>query len=100
MSDLINGLYPKQKHENAPDFVIGKLSINVSQFRDWMKGYLAENPNEEWINIDMKTSKSGKGYAAIDDWKPNQPANEPPPAKPAPQAAAEPDGFEDSSIPF
>ena len=36
MSEPISGLYPKAKHEKAPDFVIGKLSINIPQFREWM----------------------------------------------------------------
>ena len=95
MSDLINGLYPKPKHQNAPDFVIGKLSINVQQFREWMQGWLKENPGEEWINIDMKTSKAGKGYAAIDDWKPEK--QDTPPARAEAPAT---DDFGTGDIPF
>lgn len=72
MSDLIGGFYPKPKHDKAPDFVIGKLSINLEQFTEWLKGYLADNPNEQWLNIDMKVSKENKGYAVIDDWKPEK----------------------------
>jgi len=45
MSDLVGGLYPKQKSDRAPDYVIGKLSINVQQFREWMVGHLKANPN-------------------------------------------------------
>lgn len=103
-SELINGLYPKPKHPNAPDFVIGKLSINVAQFREWMKGYLAANPGAKWITIDMKESKNGKGYAVIDNWKPTRqgdptympPANEPPPVS----APAQQQDFTDDDIPF
>jgi hypothetical protein len=69
MSDLVNGLYPK-KRDNQPDWVIGKLSINVEQFREWMKAHLAANSGDEWINIDMAVSKQGKGYAKLDTWKP------------------------------
>lgn len=72
MSDMVNGLYPKPRGPRAPDFVIGKLSIKVDQFREWMKQHLRENPDEEWINIDMKVSKGGKGFAVIDSWKPEQ----------------------------
>jgi len=71
MDDMIGGFYPKPKNPNAPDFVIGKASINVAQFRKWMKDYLKQNPDTEWINMDMKVSKAGKGYAKIDDWKPD-----------------------------
>lgn len=93
-TNMIGGFYPKQKHPNAPDFVIAKLNINVDQFRDWMKGYLAANPSEEWISVDMKVSKNGKGYAVVDDWKPQQ--NTPPAAAPA----AQQDDFGDKDIPF
>lgn len=69
-SIMVNGFYPKPKHENAPDFVIGKLSIRVDQFREFLGDYLKDNPGE-WINIDMKVSKNGKGYAVIDNWEPS-----------------------------
>ena len=70
MSDMVNGIYPKVKSERSPDFVICKMSINVSQFREWMQGYMKQNPNEEWINMDFLVSRAGRGYAKIDDWKP------------------------------
>lgn len=82
MSDMVKGLYPKPRHERSPDFVIGKLSINVAQFQQWMKEYLAQNPNEEWINIEMKLSKNHKGFAVLDKWKPEarrEPAASQPP---------------------
>lgn len=70
-SVLINGFYPKPKHENAPDFVIAKGSINLPQFAEFMREFKANNPGEEWVNIDMKISKAGKGYATVDPWKPD-----------------------------
>ena len=89
--DLIGGLYPKPKHPNAPDFVIGGLSINVAQFREWMKSHIAANHGEEWINIQMKVSKAGKGYAAIDTWKPDAVKAEAP--QQAPSFAGDDDDF-------
>lgn len=71
MDELIGGLYPK-KREEQPDFVIGKLSINVAQFREWMAEYLKANQGAEWINIDMLVSKAGKGYAKLDTWEPQK----------------------------
>mgnify|MGYP001071975186 CR=1 FL=1 len=71
MSDMVGGIYPKVKSERSPDFVICKMSINVDQFREWMQGYIKANPNEEWINMDFLVSRAGKGYAKIDDWKPD-----------------------------
>lgn len=77
MADMIGGFYPKQRHENAPTWVIGKASINIAQFRDWMGAYIKQNPNEEWLNMELLVAKSGKGYAKVDDWKPEQ-KNTPP----------------------
>ena len=89
MSDMVNGLYPKERRANAPDFVKGAFSLNISQFREWMQGWIAENPGEEWINLDFKVSKGGKGYAQVDTWKPNKTAEQP-----------KAEVFEDSDIPF
>jgi len=70
-SMLVKGFYPKEKHANAPDFVIGKGSINLPQFAEFMREFKAANPGEEWVNIDMKLSRAGKGYASVDMWKPD-----------------------------
>lgn len=90
MTDLIGGIYPKPKHANAPDYVIGKLSINVQQFREWMQGYLKENPDADWINMELKVGRSGRAYAALDTWKPTQGA----------AAAPEPAAPSGGDIPF
>lgn len=71
MADMIGGFYPKPKNPNAPDFVICKASINIAQFREWMQGWIKENPNEEWVNMECLVARSGKGYAKIDEWKPD-----------------------------
>ena len=70
-SALVSGFYPKPKHANAPDFVIAKASVNLQQFAEFVKTYKAQNPSEEWLNIDMKLSRAGKGYASVDTWKPD-----------------------------
>jgi hypothetical protein len=70
-SMLVKGFYLKEKHANAPDFVLGKGSINLPQFAEFMREFKAANPGEEWVNIDMKLSKAGKGYASVDMWKPD-----------------------------
>jgi len=72
----VNGLYIKSPSDRAPDWVMGKLSINVSQFREWMQGHLRDNPGAEWINIEMTRQKKdpSKGSAVLDEWKPEQKA--------------------------
>ena len=67
MSDIefVDGLIFKLPHENAPDFVKGKLSIKRKELGNWLRG-----KEEEWINIDLKVSREGKAYASVDTWKP------------------------------
>ena len=68
MSDnkFIPGLFFKDPHENAPDFVMAKGSIKVADMRDWLA-----QQDGEWVNFDLKRSREGKPYAQIDDWKPD-----------------------------
>ena len=70
-SMLVKGFYPKEKHPNAPDFVLGKASIHLPTFAEFMREFKAANPGEEWVSIDSKLSKAGKGYASVDTWKPD-----------------------------
>jgi len=88
-SMLVKGFFPKEKHPNAPSFVLGKASIHLPTFATFMREYAAANPGEEWVNIDSKLSKAGKGYASVDTWKPDpnmagQGAPAAAPAAPAP----------------
>ena len=61
------GLFFKEPHSNAPDFVKGKVSIKVDEFKKYLN-----NVKGEWLNIDLKISQDGKAYAEIDTWKPNK----------------------------
>lgn len=74
--EFVDGLYPYPPRDGAPDFVIGKLSINIAQFRTWMQAYIAANPGEEWVRIDLTKRKNDptKGSAKIDTWKPDSAA--------------------------
>lgn len=65
-NEFVNGLIVKAPHDNAPEYVKAKLSIK----RDELKAWLDTKP-DEWINLDVKVSSTGKWYAAVDNWKPN-----------------------------
>ena len=70
MSDntqFIDGLIIKKPHPNAPDFVLLKLSIKREELIQWL-----ERQSGEWINADVKESRGGKVYAAIDSWEPSK----------------------------
>lgn len=65
--EFVNGLIVKAPHENAPDFVKAAISIK----REELIGWLSERDGD-WINIDVKESKGGKWYAAVNTFKPKR----------------------------
>lgn len=99
--EFVPGMIVKQRASNAPDYVIGKLSIKPQELAAWLQGKKAG----EWLNVDLKISKSGKAYAAVDNWKPQgeaqiiRPAARTAPAKQAPAGSGF-DDLEDDLIPF
>lgn len=101
--EFVDGLIVKPPREGAPDFVIGSLSIKRAELIAWLTAR-----DGDWINVDIKEAKSGKWYAAVNDWKPE--GREPAPhgggrSRPAPAPAGRSqqrndDPFPDDSIPF
>jgi len=43
-----------------------------------MKGWIAANPDKEWLNIEMKMSKKGKPYTAVSNYDPKNSVMTPP----------------------
>lgn len=95
------GIYWDKPHENAPDFVLGRISINPNKLIPWLE---AQKPNEAgYIKVSVLTSKSsGKPYCELDTWEPNQQRDSQQQQRNAAQAAAAPTSNEDFSdeIPF
>ena len=91
-NDFLNGLIVKAPNPNAPDYVKAKLSIK----REELIASLQAREGE-WINLDIKESREGKWYAAVDNWKPNGGTGRS--NAPKPQRQAPDDDFGDS-IPF
>ena len=66
------GIFVGAPHENAPDFVKAKVSINLPKAGPWLKA----NVNERgYINLDLKLSQGGKLYLELDNWQPGTDAN-------------------------
>ena len=69
-----NGLYVQAPRPSAPDFVKGRVSIQMETFIE----YLAKKieTGEEWLRVDVKEgfNKDEEGnpkwYAQVDNWKP------------------------------
>lgn len=73
---FINGLMfkPPVKKDGTPlpDFIKTLGSIKVSEMIETLQNYAAQTGNE-WMNFDVKVSKStGKWYASIDTWEPTK----------------------------
>lgn len=62
---FIPGLFFKPPNAGAPDFIIAKGSIKIADLIQFL-----QRQEGEWVNFDLKNSREGKPYAAIDDWKP------------------------------
>lgn len=87
MSDVIfvGGMIVKAPRSGAPDFLKCQLSLKRLELIKW----LGEQEGD-WVNVDVKESKAGKWFAAVNTWKPN--ADKVP--------ASKPDEFEDDEIGF
>jgi hypothetical protein len=57
-----------KRRENAPDFVVANVSIKVDEFGKFVKA----NAKDGWINLDVKTAQSGKMYAELNTWQPDE----------------------------
>lgn len=90
MADVkfISGLNFKAKPDNAPEYVIVKGSIKREDLIAWL-----QSERDEWVNFEVKVSKNGKMYAAVDTWKPSGER----PAKP--KQAPPTDAFDDMDVP-
>ena len=66
MADKVfaNGIIFKEKNDNAPDFVLGSLSIAKESFLEFL-----DTQPDGWVNLSIKRAKSGKPYIELDTWK-------------------------------
>ena len=93
--EFINGLIFKAPSEKAPDYVKAKGSIKVSELMAWLDGR-----ETEWVNFEVKLSKAGKWYAAVDSWEPTKDQQYAEGVAQAKAAVAPETDFADDDIPF
>ncbi len=51
--------------EAKVDFIHCNIAIKRQEFIQWLS-----TKDDEWINIDLKTSQNGKLYGEVNNWKP------------------------------
>ena len=64
---FVDGLIVKPPRDTAPDFVKCSISIKTDELIAFLN-----NEGSEWVNIDVKESKTGKWYAEVNTWKPEK----------------------------
>lgn len=77
MSDK-KAIYPKgvmlfDKHEKAPDFVVGTLVITPNDLIEWLKensSLLTEYNQKKQLKLQIKKGNKGL-YAEVDTWQPS-----------------------------
>lgn len=67
-----DGFSFRKPHEKAPDFIKGELSVKVDEAIDFLK----KHEDKGWVNIDLKKSKGGKLYLALNTFKPEKKRDE------------------------
>lgn len=60
------GILFTKPHENAPDFIKGKLSFKVDEVIAFLKEHKSESG---WVNCDLKKSREGKLYLTLNTFK-------------------------------
>jgi len=53
-------------HENAPEFVIGKIRMSKFEFMAWLQDQPVNNKG--CVDLDVLMGKNGKPYLAIDSY--------------------------------
>jgi len=85
-----------KRNENAPEFVIGRLSIKVDDAVAFMK----DNAKNGWVNLNVKQARSGNYYMDLDTYEPKADGK---PTAVATKVKAQPQAqrpAEDEDLPF
>ena len=85
--EFVDGLIVKAPRQGAPEFIKAAISIKRADLGNWLRA-----KDDEWINLDVKVSQSGKWYAEVNNWKPEQ--------QPQQSAPVQADNDPNDSIPF
>lgn len=57
-----------KKNDNAPSFVVGKLSLKIEDAIAFMKN----NHKNGWVNLNINQANSGNFYVELDTWEPTK----------------------------
>ena len=66
-----------KRNENAPDFVVGGISIKVED----AVAFLKKHDKNGWVNLQIKNSQGGKPYMELDTFEPKKQGQPQPPVQ-------------------
>lgn len=86
-----------KRNENAPEFVVGRLSMKVSE----AVAFLKEHDRNDWVNLNIKKARSGNHYVELDTFEPKTKEAQAPTktTKKSPPPAAV-DSADEADLPF
>ncbi len=58
-----------ERRENAPDFVVGRLSVKVNKAKDFLD---AQANDRGYVNLNILRSRDGGYYMEVDQWQPKK----------------------------
>ena len=57
------------RRENAPDFVVGRISVKVNKAKDFLD---AQANDKGYVNLNILRSRDGGYYMEVDKWQPKK----------------------------
>lgn len=64
------GIYFDKPGEKSPDFIKGKINIDLERLYTWGKAHVN---GKGYVRLDLKKSREGKLYLSLNTWEPMQP---------------------------
>ena len=62
-----------KRGENAPAFVVGRLSMKS----DEAVAFIRQHEKNGWVNLNIKTARSGNHYVELDTYEPKKDGGKP-----------------------
>ena len=64
-----DGLKFFERHHEAPDFVMGTISIMPKQFVDWLRAHYKYADEKGYIKLQVLMGRKGYPYVKLDTYK-------------------------------
>lgn len=86
-----------KRREDAPDFVVGALSVKVDEAIAFMRNH----EKNGWVNLDIKYGRTGNAYVELNTYESKKNVDSTPTQQqPRAKAAPAPQEDDDEDLPF